>query len=290
MESKDALDCFASLSQATRLDVFRLLVRSGGDGMTAGEIAQTLDVRDNTLSTNLSILSNAGLVARRREGRRIRYFADLTTMRHLVDYLLSDCCGGSPDKCRPAINSLITAFDSARWQQSRMPDEPFNVLFLCTANSARSLIAEAVLNADPSGRFRAYSAGSQPSGQPHPRTLQLLGRLAHDPGDIRSKSWDEFDGPDAARMDFVFTVCDNAAGEVCPVWPGNPITAHWGMPDPAAASGTEAQQAAAFDATHKILAARMSAFTSLPIASLDRAALQAKVDDIGKQPEPTTAS
>ncbi|WP_338421460.1 metalloregulator ArsR/SmtB family transcription factor [Paracoccus salsus] len=281
-----ALDCFAALGQPMRLSVFRLLVHAGANGMAAGEIAQALNARENTLSSNLSLLAKAGLVLRRREGRSIRYFADLTTMRHLVDYLLSDCCGGNPALCRPAINTLISAPVPDLSTESKMRDEPFNVLFLCTANSARSLIAEAILNADPSGRFRAFSAGSHPAGQPNPRTLQLLDRLGYDLSGIRSKSWDEFAGPDAPRMDFVFTVCDSAAGEVCPVWPGYPVTAHWGVPDPAAVSGNDAQQAAAFAATHKMLATRLSAFTSLPLESLGRNSLQARVDRIGRDETP----
>lgn len=163
-----------------------------------------------------------------------------------------------------------------------MPDEPFNVLFLCTANSARSLIAEAILNAEDSGRFRAFSAGSQPSGEPNPRTIQLLTRLGYPLDGIRSKSWDEFAGPDAPKMDFVFTVCDNAAGEICPVWPGHPVTAHWGLPDPAAVKGNEAEEAAAFNRAHKMLATRLSAFTSLPLGSLERGSLQSKLQYIGE--------
>lgn len=279
MEMNDALDCFAALGQPIRLDAFRLLVHAGNEGMAAGQIAETLRVRDNTLSTNLSILTNAGLVAKRREGRSIRYFADLTTMRHLLDYLLSDCCGGNPAQCRPAINSLVTHPRPS--EENRMLKDTFNVLFLCTANSARSLIAEAILNADESGRFRAYSAGSQPSGQPNPNTIKLLTRLGYPLEDIRSKSWDEFAGPDAPEMDFVFTVCDNAAGEVCPVWPGHPVTAHWGVPDPAAFKGNEAEQAAAFNSTHQTLANRLAAFTALPIATLERTSLQAHLEKIG---------
>lgn len=282
METNTALDCFAALGQPVRLSVFRLLVHAGGNGMAAGQIAETLSVRDNTLSANLSVLSAAGLIARRREGRSIRYFADLTTMRHLVDYLLSDCCGGNPSLCRPAVNILINPPRPEPSEEEKMRDTPFNVLFLCTANSARSLIAEAILNADASGRFRAFSAGSHPSGQPNPRTVQLLERLGYDLGEIRSKSWDEFAGPDAPQMDFVFTVCDNAAGEVCPVWPGHPVTAHWGVPDPAKVEGNEAEQAAAFNRTHKMLATRLAAFTSLPVETLERGSLQASVDEIGQ--------
>lgn len=278
MESNDALDCFAALAQPVRLDVFRLLVRAGNAGLAAGQIAEALGVRDNTLSTNLSILTKSGLLAKRREGRSIRYFADLTTMRHLMDYLLSDCCGGNPQLCRPAINSLVNL---PQPDEAPMPDAPLNVLFLCTANSARSLIAEAILNADPSGRFRAFSAGSQPAGQPNPHTLRLLNRQGHPTEDIRSKSWDAFAGPDAPKMEIVITVCDNAAGEICPVWPGHPITAHWGIPDPAAVTGSDDEKAAAFDRAYQMLARRIAGLTSLPADGLTRGALQDRINRIG---------
>lgn len=282
METNHALDCFTALGQPTRLSVFRLLVRAGQTGMAAGQIAEALGVRDNTLSANLSVLTAAGLLINRREGRSIRYFADLTTMRHLVDYLLSDCCAGNPARCRPAINTLVQMPELDLPEPNPMRDTPFNVLFLCTANSARSLIAEAILNAEPSGRFRAFSAGSRPAGQPNPHAVRLMQRLGYDLSGIRSKSWDEFAGPDAPQMDFVFTVCDNAAGEICPVWPGHPVTAHWGLPDPAATRGSEAEQAAAFNDTHRALAARLSAFASLPVETLERGSLKARLDEIGQ--------
>ena len=163
-----------------------------------------------------------------------------------------------------------------------MTDPINNVLFLCTGNSARSLMAEAILNREGAGRFRAFSAGSQPSGAPHPQALALLNREHHDISALRSKSWDEFDGPDAPKMDFVFTVCDNAASEPCPFWPGHPVTAHWGLPDPAAATGNEAEIALAFADTYHMLRNRISLFVSLPHGSLDRLSLQKSLKDIGQ--------
>ena len=156
-----------------------------------------------------------------------------------------------------------------------------NVLFLCTGNSARSLIAEAVLNREAQGRFRAFSAGSQPKDAPHPMTLDLLKKLNHDISFARSKSWDEFTLPGAPVMDFVFTVCDNAANEVCPIWPGQPMTAHWGVPDPAAAEGSEAEKRLAFADAYRMLSNRISIFVNLPLASLDRLSLQAHLEKIG---------
>ena len=163
-----------------------------------------------------------------------------------------------------------------------MSDTPLNVLFLCTGNSARSIMAEAIINRVGGGKFRGYSAGSMPKGEVHPGTLEILRRNNFRTADFRSKSWEEFSGPDAPRLDFVFTVCDNAAGEVCPIWPGQPMTAHWGVPDPAAATGNEAEIALAFADTFRVLDNRISLFTSLPLASLDRLSLQRRLEDIGQ--------
>jgi arsenate reductase len=156
-----------------------------------------------------------------------------------------------------------------------------NVLFICTGNSARSVIAEGMLNAMGLGRFRAYSAGSHPKGTVHPLALRQLERMRIPPEGFRSKAWDEFAGPDAPRMDFVFTVCDQAAGEVCPVWPGQPMTAHWGMPDPAAVEGTEAVRDKAFVDAAATMKRRLELFLSLPIDKLERLAIQQQVKDIG---------
>ncbi|MFN9774205.1 MAG: arsenate reductase ArsC [Burkholderiales bacterium] len=158
-----------------------------------------------------------------------------------------------------------------------------NVLFICTGNSARSVIAEGMLNAMGRGRFRAYSAGSHPKGTVHPLALRQLERMGIPIDGFRSKGWDEFAGPDAPRMDFVFTVCDQAAGEVCPVWPGQPMTAHWGMPDPAAVEGTEAVRDKAFVDAAATLKRRLELFMSLPIDKLERLAIQQQVRDIGKR-------
>jgi arsenate reductase len=164
-----------------------------------------------------------------------------------------------------------------------MPERAFNVLFLCTGNSARSIIAEAIVNREGGGKFIGYSAGSMPKGEVHPYTLELLARLNHDVSRLRSKSWDEFAREGAPPLDFVFTVCDNAANEVCPLWPGQPMTAHWGIPDPAAATGNDAERRLAFADTYRMLNQRISTFVNLPIASLDRLALQKRLDEIGKQ-------
>jgi arsenate reductase len=169
---------------------------------------------------------------------------------------------------------------------------PYNVLFLCTGNSARSIIAEAVLNRAGQGHFRAYSAGSQPKGKVHPYTVDLLHKLHFDVSGLRSKSWLEFAQADSPKLDFVFTVCDNAAGETCPIWPGQPMTAHWGVPDPAAATGTEAEIRFAFADALRMLTNRINLFVSLPLEKLDRLSLQKKLEDIGetKDAAPATAA
>ena len=168
-----------------------------------------------------------------------------------------------------------------------MSDRPFNVLFLCTGNSARSIMAEAILNKIGAGKFRAFSAGSQPEGRVHPEALQLLQSLGYDTSSFRSKSWSEFADPGAPLLDFVFTVCDDAAGEVCPVWPGQPMTAHWGVPDPAEAKGTPAEVALASKDAYRMLNQRIGIFTSLPLRSLDRLSLQSKLREIGRMEDAT---
>jgi arsenate reductase (thioredoxin) len=170
-----------------------------------------------------------------------------------------------------------------------MAHRPYNILFLCTANSARSIIAEAILSKIGAGKFRAFSAGSHPRGQINPHALQLLQSLGYDISNFRSKSWSEFADPGAPLLDFVFTVCDNAAGETCPVWPGQPMTAHWGVPDPALAIGTSAEIALAFKDTYRVLNQRIGIFAVLPLCSLDRLSLQHKLREIG-QMEGATAS
>jgi len=171
-----------------------------------------------------------------------------------------------------------------------MIERVYNVLFLCTANSARSIIAEAILNEVGAGKFRAFSAGSHPRGQINPHALQLLQSLGYDTSGFRSKSWSEFADPGAASLDFVFTVCDNAAGETCPVWPGQPMTAHWGVPDPAEAKGSPAEVALAFKDAYRMLNQRIGLFAALPLRSLDRLSLQNKLREIGRMQGATASA
>lgn len=162
------------------------------------------------------------------------------------------------------------------------PERIFNVLFLCTGNSARSILAESILNKDGAGRFRAYSAGSQPKGEVNPLAIKTLASYDYPTGGLRSKAWDEFAIPGAPVMDFVFTVCDNAAGEACPVWPGQPMTAHWGVEDPAAVEGPEIARQTAFVTAFRYLRNRITAFAALPVSSLDKSTLRARLVEIGQ--------
>ena len=163
-----------------------------------------------------------------------------------------------------------------------MATEPFHALFLCTGNSARSIMAEAILNREGQGRFIAHSAGSRPTGQPHPLAIALLQREGYDTGFARSKGWDEFAKPGAPKLDFIFTVCDQAAAEECPLWPGKPASAHWGVPDPAAAKGTDAEKALAFADAYRMLRNRIRAFTALPLATLDAVTTKDRLSEIGR--------
>jgi arsenate reductase len=163
-----------------------------------------------------------------------------------------------------------------------MPDRVFNVLFLCTGNSARSVLAESILQKEGAARFRAFSAGSQPKGEVNPYSLRVLASMGYPATGFRSKSWDEFAAPDAPKMDFIFTVCDSAAGEACPVWLGHPTTAHWGIEDPAAVEGTDIEKERAFVEALRLMRNRITIFVNLPFATLDKLAMQDKLDEIGR--------
>jgi protein-tyrosine-phosphatase/DNA-binding transcriptional ArsR family regulator len=288
MDKKAAVSAFEALSSGIRLDVFRLLVRAGPQGMVAGELASALDLPPTNMSFHLKALAQAGLVAAEQEGRFQRYRADMGLMRGLIAYLTEECCSGVPALCGVDGGAATTGFSppepgTKRQTESSMSDKCYNVLFLCAANSARSIIAEVILNQIGQGRFKAYSAGSAPRGEVHPMTLQVLRAQGYDTGALRSKSWEEFAGPDAPQLDFVFTVCDTIAGETCPVWPGQPMTAHWGVADPAAFEGSDEQKAKVFRDTALVLKRRIELMLALPLTSLDRMALQTEVRRIGRQ-------
>lgn len=265
-------DRLGALAHPKRLDLFRLLMRRYPDSVPAGQIAEALALKANTTSTYLNALKAAGLIEQSRTGTSLQYTANLPAVRGLFDGLLGECCQNRPDLClQPSEDPLMTN-----------PDRVMNALFICTGNSARSIMAEAILNNAGNGMFRAFSAGTAPSAGPNPTVLELLQQKDYDISDLRSKSVEEFAADGAPKMDFVFTVCDHAANEACPAWPGQPMSAHWGLPDPVKAEGTEAQKQLAFQQAYGLLRNRITAFASLPFETLDRISLQHHVDDIGR--------
>lgn len=265
---KKTTAALAALAQETRLEVMRLLIAAGPEGVSAGALADLLGAPANTMSFHLSNIVNAGLATQRRDGRSIIYAADLAAFDTLLAQLSDIRRGGD----------ALTNRSKAMSENHR----PYNVLFLCTGNSARSIMAEAAMNRWGAGRFVAYSAGSQPKGEVHPMTLKTLTALNYKTDNLRSKSWDEFAVEGAPALDFVFTVCDNAANEVCPIWPGQPMSAHWGIEDPAAAQGSDSSIAMAFRRAYFELENRIKIFTSLRLQGLDKLSLQGKLNSIGK--------
>lgn len=272
---KEILNQLTALGHPQRMAIFRLLMRRFPDGVPAGELARALDIKASTMSMYLAGLARAGLVAQRRSGTSLFYTVEMEAARGLVSYLFFDCCRGRADLCAPLTGPSQPSVPA-------VPDRKLNVLFICTGNSVRSLFAEAILRQDAGDRFNAFSAGTHPYAQPNPLTIEVLQGLGHDVSSLRSKSLDEFQTPGATDMDFVITVCDQAANEDCPSWAGQPFSAHWGVPDPARAEGSLAERTLAFRQAYGALRNRISAFSALSFDALERASLQNLVDDIGR--------
>ena len=275
MEKRIATQAFATLGHPDRLAVFRLLMRFAPRGVRPTEIVEALGLKTNTLSHHLADLTSAELVQVERQGRSLFYSVDLDTTEGLIGYLALDV-----GRARPDLLSSLTSSDK---ETLTMGDKTCNVLFICSGNSARSLFAETLLRDLGRGKFTAFSAGTQPGTSPNPFALEVLERNGHDTSVLRSKDISEFQRPGAPVMDFVFTVCDTAAAEECPPWQGQPITGHWGLPDPVKAIGTDAEKALVFAQTYGALRRRVSAFVELPFTSLDRLSLQSRVDAIGTE-------
>ena len=263
-----AITQFTTLGHPHRLAVFRLLMRHYPDAMSAGDIAAALTLKPSTLSVYLAALRQSGLIVQERLGTSLLYRTDMAGAEALVGYLVDDCC-----RARPLCNGPIL-------ETGTLMTRSFNVLFLCAANSARSIMAETILRAQ-GPQFNTFSAGTVPSTL-NPDAVALLRSKGHDVDGLRSKSVEEFRASDAPQMDFVFTVCDQAANEECPAWSGQPISGHWGQPDPVKATGTEAERALAFQTAYAILKHRIGAFAALPLNTLDRMSLQSSVDDIAQ--------
>lgn len=271
MELDRATQTFMALGHPGRLSVFRMLMRLAPTGGRPTEIAEALGLKQNTLSHYLGELEACGLIRSVRQGRSLFYSVDLTRTAGLVDYLVNDCCRGRADlQCASPGDRTLTS----------MP-RPYNVLFICSGNSARSIFAEAILNRIGAGKFHAFSAGTRPGSQLNDFAVAILQRNGLRTEGLRAKHVSEFDAQGAPAMDFIFTVCDGAAAEECAPWPGQPMTAHWGVPDPVKAPGTEAEKGLAFARAFSELNRRILAFSALSIEQLDRVALQCSLDTIG---------
>lgn len=276
MESFENLaPSLAALSHPGRLHLFRLLMSRFPDTLPAGEIASIVGLPASTLSTHLATLRREGLLTQARSGTVLRYGIDLRAVQKLMQALIGDCCRGRYDLCLPDL-----AFPQPG--ATAMTQRKYNVLFVCSGNSARSIFAESILREIAGDRFSAYSAGLDPKSQLNPFAVDLLRTKGMDTERLRAKGIEEFRGPDAPQVDFVFTVCDSSANEICAPWEGQPITSQWSTEDPVKARGTDAEISLAFQRAYGALRNRIVTFAALPIGQLDRLAIQAAVDDIGR--------
>ncbi len=263
----------AILGHPQRLALFRLLVRRYPNRVPATELAQALDLKPNTLSTYVNALMQAGLITQERVGTSLRYSINMEAVGATFDYLLRDCCKGRLDIWLPPKSR---DFEGDR----PMTENKYNVLFICSGNSARSIFAESILRKVAGDRFSSFSAGTKPRSELNRFAVEVLKQKGHDVSVLEAKNVSVFQKVDAPEFDFVFTVCNHAANEECPAWTGQPVSAHWGMPDPVKVEGSNAEKSLAFQQSYGALLNRIEAFTALPIASLDRISLQKAVDEI----------
>ena len=275
MESSEAATAFAALSVDARLNLMRLLMAEGPNGLPAGDLSGRLGLPASTTSFHLAALERAGLTQSTRQGRQIVHAARIAGVRRLLGFLTETCCGGRPELCGDLARLLPPWPDEDQGMTAA-----FNILFLCTHNSARSIMAEAILQKYGGGRFHAYSAGSDPIAEPNSEVTAKLQTLGHDTDKLRSKSWDEFTGPTAPRMDFVVTLCDTPHGQECPDFSGVLVTAAWPLPDPAKFTGSSVERAALLNETYASLRRRLDIFMALPFASLDRMAMKKRLDEL----------
>lgn len=276
MEAKEAATRFGALAQATRLEVVRIVGGAGATGLPAGEIAARLGQAPSTLSFHLSALEQAGLLQSTRQGRHVIYAVRFAGLRQLLGFLTETCCNGRPELCGDIARLLPPDVG-----EGRAVKPAYNVLFLCTHNSARSILAEAILARIGAGGFNAYSAGSEPARKPMAEVVERLKVLGHDVSRLMSKSWDLFTGPAAPRMDFVITLCDTLDGQICPDFGGKVVTAAWPLPDPAKFKGSEVERVTNLNALYGMIRRRLEIFVNLPHGSLDRMALRKRLDELG---------
>ena len=284
MELPDAARVFGALAQESRLGVLRLLLAQGPNGLSAGELAERLGTPASTTSFHLSALEGAGLISATRRGRQIIYAVRIIALRELLVFLTEACCGGRPELCGD-ISELLPPLP----EESPSMTPAYNVLFVCTHNSARSIMAEAILAKVGGDRFRAYSAGSDPASRPMPEVMDKLRALGHDVSGLHCKSWNVFAGRDAPRMDFLITLCDTKDSQTCPDFGEKVVTGVWSLPDPAKFTGSIVERAALLNELYASLHRRITIFVNLPFAKLERMALKARLDEIGLGPVGTLA-
>lgn len=266
-------DQLSALAHPNRLDLFRLLMRRYPDAVPAGEIARALELKPNTASVYLATLKRAGLISQTRTGTSLQYAANLDNIRGLFGNLLSDCCQNRPDLCLPSFPDQNPDYSQKK---------PCNVLFVCTGNSARSLMAEAILRHKGTDQFDAFSAGLNPAPTPNPMILSLLKQQNYDISGLTTKSLDVFQTPGFPKMDIVITLCDHAANEECPALPGAHLNTHWGLPDPAQVSGDDTKKMHVINGVYQVLLTRITDLSTLRPASLSRISLQHHLDRIGQ--------
>lgn len=281
MELLHAARIFAALGQESRLGVLRLLLARGASGLSAGELAERVSMPASTTSFHLSALERAGLIRATRQGRHIIYAVRMVALRELLVFLTEACCDGHPEMC-----GLSDFLPPAPDDEDTMTPV-LNVLFLCTRNSARSIMAEAIVNRFASERFHAYSAGSHPAAAPMPEVIGKLRAVGHDVSGLHSKSWHLFAGPDAPQLDFVIGLCDVMDRQTCPDFGDKAVTASWSLPDPAKFTGQGAECAALLNELYAGLYRRIMIFANLPLARLDRMAVRKRLDEIGQGPFPS---
>ena len=284
METSDATRIFGALSQESRLGVLRHLLAEGSNGLAAGALADRLGVPASTTSFHLSALERAGLIGATRQGRQLIYAVRLSVLRELLVFLTEACCGGRPELCGDIAELLPPLVE-----ETATMTPSFNVLFVCTHNSARSIMAEAILAKVGGDRFRAYSAGSEPGAEPMPEVIDKLRALGHDVTNLHCKSWTMFTGPDAPRMNFLITLCDTEKNQNCPDFGDKIVTGAWSLPDPSMFTGSTAERSAMLNELYASLYRRIMIFINLPFEKLERMALKLRLDEIGIGPVGTLA-
>jgi protein-tyrosine-phosphatase/DNA-binding transcriptional ArsR family regulator len=276
MEISEVAAGFAALSQEKRLALMRVLAARGDAGLSAGELATELNHQPSTLSFHLAALEQVRLIQATRQGRQIVYAIRPAGLRTLFSFLTETCCAGTP-----SLRDQLTRLLPGEIPEDTHMSPSFNVLFLCTHNSARSLMAQAILEKVGKGRFNAYSAGSDPAPRPMADVTAKLRALGHDTDQLRCKSWSEFMRPDSPRMDFVITLCDTPQGQICPDSGDKPVTAAWPLPDPARFAGSDVERATMINELYGMIRRRLEIFINLPHATLDRIALKKRLDELG---------